>query len=101
MRPGRDPRLLALVIAAAEALEAPPDHKLFDFRSYPIYGTLAYRGAYYDATTENDHATEHVFKAGIKVLFGAATLQQNDRYGATLDLPMLPVRANSLTENLD
>ena len=77
------------------------DHKLFDFRSYPIYGTLAYRGAYYDATTENDHATEHVFKAGIKVLFGAATLQQNDRYGATLDLPMLPVRANSLTENLD
>jgi hypothetical protein len=77
------------------------DHKLFDFRSYPIYGTLAYRGAYYDATTEEDHATEHVFKAGIKILFGAATLQQNDRHGATLDLPMLPVRANSLTESLD
>ena len=41
-------------------------------------------------------------------LFGAAfmlaaayTLKQNDRYGATLDLPMLPVRANSLTENID
>jgi len=77
------------------------DHKLLDFRGYPIYGVLAYRGAYYDATTENDHATEHVFKAGIKVLFGANTLLQNDRYGATLDLPMLPIRANSLTENLD
>jgi hypothetical protein len=77
------------------------DHKLFDLRSYPVYGTLAYRGTYYDATTESDHATEHVFKAGIKVLFGANTLLQNDRYGATLDLPMLPVRANSLTENLD
>jgi hypothetical protein len=77
------------------------DHKLFDVRSYPVYGTLGYRGAYYDATTEGDHATEHVFKAGIKVMFGANTLQQNDRYGATLDLPMLPVRANSLTENLD
>jgi len=77
------------------------DHKLFDVRSYPVYGTLGYRGAYYDATTENDHATEHVFKAGIKVLLGANTLQQNDRSGATLDLPMLPVRANSLAENID
>jgi hypothetical protein len=77
------------------------DHKLFDVRSYPVYATLGYRGAYYDATTENDHATEHVFKAGIKVMFGASTLQQNDRYGATLDLPMLPVRANSLAENID
>lgn len=77
------------------------DHKLFDVRSYPVYGTLGYRGAYYDATTEGDHATEHVFKAGIKVLFGANSLKQNDRYGATLDLPMLPVRANSLTENID
>ena len=70
-------------------------------RSYPVYGTLGYRGANYDATTENDHATEHVFKAGIKILFGANTLKQNDRYGATLDLPMLPVRANGLTENID
>jgi hypothetical protein len=77
------------------------DHKLFNVLNYPVYGTLAYRGAYYDATTEEDHATEHVVKAGIKVLFGANTLQQNDRYGATLDLPMLPVRANSLTENID
>ena len=34
-------------------------------------------------------------------MFGANTLKQNDRYGATLDLPMLPVRANSLTENID
>jgi hypothetical protein len=77
------------------------DHKLFNVRSYPVYGTLGYRGAYYDGTTEGDHATEHVFKAGIKILFGANTLKQNDRYGATLDLPMLPVRANGLTENID
>lgn len=77
------------------------DHKLFNVLNYPVYGTLAYRGAYYDATTESDHATEHVVKAGIKVMFGANTLQQNDRYGATLDLPMLPVRANSLAVSID
>ncbi len=28
------------------------DHKLFNVRSYPVYGTLGYRGAYYDDTTE-------------------------------------------------
>jgi hypothetical protein len=76
------------------------DHKLFNVFSVPVYGTVAYRGGYYDAVGE-DHATEHVVKAGIKVLFGARDLKHNDRYGATLDLPTLPIRANHLTENLD
>ena len=77
------------------------DHKLFNAFGFPVYGTLAYRGAYYDGTSENDHVNEHVAKVGVKVLFGAKSLLHNDRYGATLDLPMLPIRANAVTENID
>jgi hypothetical protein len=77
------------------------DQKMFNAFGFPVYGTVAYRGAYYDGTDAGDHVTEHVVKAGIKVLFGGSkSLLQNDRTGATLDLPMLPIRANSLTENI-
>lgn len=67
----------------------------------PVYGVLAYRGGSYDATTEGDDGTEHVLLAGISILLGPQTLQDNDRRGATLDLPMLPGRAASWTEGLD
>jgi len=76
------------------------DHKLTTVYNFPVYGTLAYRGAYYDSVGD-DHLTEHVFKAGIKVLFGARDLLQNDRNGATLDLPTLPIRANGVSQNVD
>jgi len=76
------------------------EHKLTEIWNRPIYGTLGYRGAYYDSLG-NDHATEQVFRAGVKVMFGANTLLQNDRNGATLDLPSLPFRAAGQTENLD
>jgi hypothetical protein len=71
------------------------------FNDMPVYGTLAYRGGSYDATTEGDSGTEHVALLGISILLGPNTLQDNDRMGATLDLPMLPGRAASWTEGLD
>jgi hypothetical protein len=77
------------------------ERKLFDLHRHPVYWSLSYRGSEFDATTEDDILTEHVFKVGLKVLFGATDLKQNDRYGATLDLPMLPVRANGFTELID
>lgn len=70
-------------------------------RSMPIYGVLAYRGGDYDATTEGDDGDEHVVLVGVSLLFGPATLKQNDRLGATLDMPLLPGRAAAWTEGLD
>lgn len=77
------------------------ERKLFDLHRHPVYWSLAYRRGSYDATTEDDILTEQVFKVGLKVLFGATDLKHNDRYGATLDLPMLPFRANGFTEVID
>ncbi len=69
--------------------------------SLPIYGVLSYRGGGYDATTETDDGSEHVFLVGVSILFGPATLKKNDRLGATLDMPLLPGRAAAWTEGLD
>ncbi len=69
--------------------------------SMPIYGVLAYRGGDYDATTEGDDGDEHVVLVGVSILFGPTTLKQNDRRGATLDMPLLPGRAAAWTEGLD
>jgi hypothetical protein len=57
--------------------------KLFDMPNLPIYWDVSYRGANYDATTEDDDLTEHVFKVGLSVLFGTTSLLHNDRAGAT------------------
>jgi len=38
---------------------------------------------------------------GISFLLGADSLKRNDRYGATLNQPMLPVRAAAWAEALD
>ena len=67
----------------------------------PLYGFVAYRGGHYDATTEDDDGTEHAVLAGISFQWGATTLLQNDRYGANLDMPMLPARASAWAEALD
>ena len=75
--------------------------KLFDMPNLPLYWDVSYRGARYDATTEEDKMTEHVFKVGLTMLFGTTSLIHNDRAGATLDLPMLPIRANGVAELLD
>ncbi len=68
---------------------------------FPVYATAAYRGADYDATSEGDSGDEHMFLAGVNILFGPNTLKDNDRLGATLDLPRLPARAAPWGEGLD
>ena len=68
---------------------------------YPIYATAAYLGGNYDATTENDWGKEHTVLVGFSFVLGADSLKHNDRYGATLSQPMLPVRAAAWTEGLD
>ena len=68
---------------------------------YPVYATAAYRGGYYDATTQGDNGDEHMFMAGVNILFGPSTLKDNDRLGAALDLPRLPARAAPWGEGLN
>jgi hypothetical protein len=69
--------------------------------NWPLYGTLAYRGGRYTATEDPDTGTEHVVMVGLSALFGATSLRHNDRYGATLSLPMLPARGAAWAEPLD
>lgn len=70
--------------------------------SLPLYATLAYRGGRYHAGEgEDDTGKDHAFLVGVTVLFGPATLKQNDRYGATLSSPMLIGRTGAWTEPLD
>lgn len=66
-----------------------------------LYGTLEYVGGSYEATEDPDLGTEHVVRAGISVLFGAESLRHNDRYGATLSLPLVGVRGAAWAEPLD
>ncbi len=67
----------------------------------PFYTTLAYRGGYYDATTEGDHGKDHAFLVGFSLMVGPQTLKENDRTGATLSTPMLVGRTGAWTEPLD
>jgi hypothetical protein len=72
--------------------------------SMPIYLTADYRGGRYyadDTPEAPDAIGEHTFLAGMSFLFGATTLYDNDRRGATLSSPMLPARASAWTEALD
>ena len=70
--------------------------------SMPIYGTLEYRGGdYWTEDQEGDSVEEHAVLIGLDFVFGATTLWENDRRGATLDTPMLPARAAAWTEALD
>ena len=72
----------------------------------PVYATLAYQGGQYYATNDDDTGYEQSFRIGLRFMFGAPgkpapTLLDNDRYGATLDTPMLPVRAAEWVPGLD
>lgn len=67
----------------------------------PIYGTLAYRGADYDTTTEGDEGESHSLMAGVTFLFGGSTLKENDRMGATLDSPTTVLRTSGAFSELD
>ncbi|MGE3366776.1 MAG: hypothetical protein AB7I34_25410 [Rhizobiaceae bacterium] len=70
--------------------------------SSPVYGTLEYRGGYYEETEVDAEAVEeHAFLVGLSVAFGVTSLWENDRRGATLDTPMLPARAAAWTGSVD
>lgn len=69
--------------------------------SMPIYGTLDYRGGYYDSYQSDDAVEEHAVLVGLAFAFGAPSLMENDRRGATLSTPMLPARAAAWTEAID
>jgi hypothetical protein len=70
-------------------------------KNNPLYLTGQYRAGKFDATSEGDIAYESTFMIGVQALFGAGTLKQNDRRGATLDVPVLAAQAASWLEQLD
>lgn len=68
----------------------------------PVYGLVGYHGGSYLATQDPDSGTEHVVKAGITVPLGQfGSLFHNDRHGANVTLPMVPVRGAAWAEPLD
>lgn len=72
----------------------------YGFGDMPVYLSAEYRGTQYDGHGENS-ATEHVGLLGLSVVFGASSLLEQDRYGATLETPSLPLRASAWTSPLD
>lgn len=70
-------------------------------QSLPLYATVGYSGGIYTANEDPDTGREHVFRIGLTIPFGADTLFDNDRRGATLSLPLLPVRGAAWAEPLD
>ena len=72
--------------------------------SMPIYGTVEYRGGHYREHGGGDEAKsvyENALLIGLDFAFGAPSLFDNDRRGATLDTPMLPVRAAAWAQSVD
>lgn len=67
----------------------------------PTAITAGYEFGRYYATEDDDAGTEHTFRIGLTIPFGAGTVFDNDRRGATLSLPMLPARAAAWAELLD
>lgn len=67
----------------------------------PVAITAGYEFGRYYATEDDDGGYEHTFRIGLTIPFGAGTLFDNDRRGATLSLPMLPARAAAWAELLD
>jgi hypothetical protein len=55
----------------------------------PYAWFLGYNGNHVNADSSigDDKVTEHTFMVGLKMVFGAATLLENDRRGATFDMP--------------
>ncbi len=67
----------------------------------PLYGTLAYRGGSYDATTENDDGDIQMVTLGLTYLLGTQDLMDNDRNGTSLDTSTTPLRAAGVFSELD
>ena len=67
------------------------EHQFDQFHQFPVGVFAAYEGGHYDngccGPGDRGRYTEHVFLAGGKFVFGPPSLKQNDRGGATLNLP--------------
>lgn len=71
-------------------------------KSLPLYGKVMFSESEYDSKRgENDSLDEVVYGVGVNYYFGVTSLKHNDRYGATLETPMLPTRANAFAEIVD
>lgn len=66
-----------------------------------FYGFAKYDGLYIDTTTEQKTLVEHALKVGISRHFGASSLFEQDRSGATLDQPEIITRTTGWMEPLD
>jgi hypothetical protein len=53
----------------------------------PVSGFVDYTGARYDQDDDFDVLYEHRIGFGVRVYFGQESLEVNDRYGVSLDLP--------------
>jgi hypothetical protein len=53
----------------------------------PVSGFVAYTGAHYDQSDDDDKLYEHRIGFGVRVYFGQESLEANDRHGVSLDLP--------------
>jgi hypothetical protein len=68
----------------------------------PVHGFVGYRGGFYQTSDQGgQEVTENAVYGGLRVVLGTTSLRDTDRYGATLDLPLLPLRANNMAEALD
>jgi hypothetical protein len=66
----------------------------------PVYLSAVWERGLYRANTE-DKGDEDVWMLGVSYLFGASSLKDNDRRGATLSTSLLPSRALGWAEQLD
>ncbi|MFN3714357.1 MAG: hypothetical protein ACK4SX_11930 [Alcanivoracaceae bacterium] len=69
-------------------------------KANPVYASLTLRTAKIDNTTRDSIGYESSVLVGVEVLFGATSLKDNDRRGATLDTPILATQAAAWNEEL-
>ena len=71
----------------------------YGLESLPIALMAEYRGTH--ASDESSDATEHAGFVGVSIAFGASSLKEQDRYGATLESPGFLLRAAEWSSLLD
>lgn len=67
----------------------------------PVYLTAQWRKMQVNSTSEGENSDDNAVMVGLEFLFGAESLKQNDRSGATLRTPVVAPMAASWMEKLD
>lgn len=67
----------------------------------PVYLTAQWRKMQVNPTSEGDNSDDNAVMIGVEFVFGAESLKQNDRSGATLRTPVVAPMAASWLEKLD